>query len=604
MKHNNGEPIHIMRCNWRRWLWGLIPLIAIGLAAAHLERRAIEHDLAERARHALSARGAHWAEVAFDGRDASLRGNATDDKEPDEAEEALMRVWGIRDVDNNAGLPPKVEPFLWSARRRGNRVRIHGYSPNRATQRVIIGMAQANLPGLEVTDRMGVARGVPPTDTWIAGLSFALKQLAHLKRGEVQLEGLALSISGEAEDVEAHRALNAVLKRGLPKGIMLANVKIAPPVISPFTWSAQFAGGQLVLSGHVAGEEARADLLAAAARAPAGTDIVDRMEPAQGAPAGVANVTAAVLKELMRLQSASAEMKDAAIAVTGIAADEAQAQAVRTALRAAVTAPFKLTDQLRVRAPAKIEPKPAEPTPPTGPPATVPEATPPTPPSSPPGEPKLGTPTPQPAPPKAETPAPVAVQAAPATEAPPPKPEAAAPAPVAPKAEAAPPKPEVAATKAEVPSPAPPPQAAPLPPEPAPKTAAATAPAAVPSAQAVACREALGRIAGAGPILFDSDSATLDAASHETLDRLAKEAKLCPGVRIAIEGHADVEGSTEHNQRLSMRRAQAVVAYLVKAGADAQQVEAVGFGSSRPVAPNDTVVNKAKNRRIEIVVRP
>jgi outer membrane protein OmpA-like peptidoglycan-associated protein len=163
--------------------------------------------------------------------------------------------------------------------------------------------------------------------------------------------------------------------------------------------------------------------------------------------------------------------------------------------------------------------------------------------------------------------------------------------------------------KAEAPAPAADPQpgqvAAAPPPEPTSKTAAAppSAPAAAPQTQAKACQDDLGRIAGAGRILFDSDSATLDASSVGTLDRLAAAAKLCPGVRIAIEGHADVEGSAEYNRRLSVRRAQAVVAYLIKAGADARQLEAVGFGSSRPVAPNDSAGNKAKNRRIEIVVR-
>jgi outer membrane protein OmpA-like peptidoglycan-associated protein len=53
-----------------------------------------------------------------------------------------------------------------------------------------------------------------------------------------------------------------------------------------------------------------------------------------------------------------------------------------------------------------------------------------------------------------------------------------------------------------------------------------------------------------------------------------------------------------------MKRAEAVVGYLIKAGADAKQLEAAGFGASRPVAPNTTAGNRAKNRRIEISVRP
>ena len=134
-------------------------------------------------------------------------------------------------------------------------------------------------------------------------------------------------------------------------------------------------------------------------------------------------------------------------------------------------------------------------------------------------------------------------------------------------------------------------------PEPAPKTAA---PAVEPKGLAT-CQDILSRIASTGHIVFESDSAKLEAASLGTLNQLATAAKACPGVRIAIEGHADIEGSAEYNQRLSLRRAQAVAAYLT--GAGVQRVGAVGFGSSRPVAPNDTPGNRAKNRRTEIVVR-
>ncbi len=559
-----------MRSSWRRLLLGLIPLLAVSAAAIHLERSAIEKDLAERAHRALGDTGARWAEVAFDGRDVVLRGKATLDDEPVEAEAALRVVWGVRRINNNARLTDKIVPYNWSARRRGNRIRLHGYVPNRATRHIIMGIARAAMPGFEVNDLMNVGRGVPPTDTWTAGISFALKQLASLKKGEVRLEDLAFSIKGEAEDAAAYRALSETLKRGLPKGIALASATIKAPVVSPYTWSAQLAGGQLVLSGHVPNDDERAKLLAAAATAPTGTDVVDRMEPAEGAPAGWPNVAAALIKELVRLESGSIALKDAALSVGGIAADDAQAQAVRTALRAAVAAPFKLTEQIRVREPPKVEPKPApEPPAPPAPAEAKPETKSEAPPAD--GATKLASPapvTPPAAPPKSE--------AVPKTEAAPrqreghPKAEATPKAEVAPKAEAAPPSPVSTA----------------------------------PPALVAECRANLGKIASAGRILFDSSSATLDAASFDTLDRLAAAAKQCPGVRIAIEGHADIEGSTDYNQRLSIKRAEAVVAYLVKAGADASRLEAAGFGSSRPAAPNSTAGDRARNRRIEIIVRP
>ena len=121
-----------------------------------------------------------------------LTGRALQDDEPPKVEVALRNVWGVRDVDNRAILPRKVEPFLWSARRRGNRIRLSGYVPDRATRQTVIGLTKAAMPGLDVTDRMNTARGVPPVDTWLAGLSFALKQLSSMRQGDARFEGLAL----------------------------------------------------------------------------------------------------------------------------------------------------------------------------------------------------------------------------------------------------------------------------------------------------------------------------------------------------------------------------------------------------------------------------
>jgi outer membrane protein OmpA-like peptidoglycan-associated protein len=542
-----------MRCNWRRWLWGVIPLVGISVAAVHLERRAIEKDLTERAERVLTKNGERWAVVNFSGRDVILTGNATSENEPHEAEAVLRRLWGVRHVNNNANLPPKVEPFVWSARRRGDRVRLFGYVPDRATRQAIIGMSNATLPGLEVVDRMRAARGVPPHDTWLAGLSFALKQLASLKQGEVRLDDLALTISGEAENAVDYRTVTAALKRGLPKGITLASAQVTAPVVSPYTWSAQFAGGQLVLSGYVASDAAKAEMQAAA---PPGIDVVDRLEPAGGAPPDFAAAAAALIKQVVKLQSGNTEIKDTLVTVGGVAADDAQARAVRDGLRGALPAGFRLTDQIRVREAPKIELKP-----PAEPPAPAPaqqhavkEAAP----AAPPVEPQ----------PKTATAAPVPAET---------RPPEATPAPAA----------------APVPDPAPP---APIPPPPA---------VAVPpiDAQLAACRDDLSKLAVANPITFERGSAEIEAAGREVLARIAAAVKGCPGVRIAAEGHADVEGLHDYNQRLSVKRAQAVTDYLIAAGVSADQVETAGFGASRPVAPNSTPGARAKNRRTEIVVR-
>jgi OOP family OmpA-OmpF porin len=341
------------------------------------------------------------------------------------------------------------------------------------------------------------------------------------------------------------------------------------------------------------------------------------MELGEGAPQGWAGAVAAAIRQLVRLENGAAETKDAAITISGLAADEAQAQSVRAALRASVPSNFSITDHLRnheVKAPppAPVLPAPqlqrTEPAPRMETPSAAGA-----PPQQPPVEtsPKQATPAPQP-------------PSEPAAKAVPPLQPPAEPAPKQ-QAAPAPPPAEPSAKQQATPAPQPSVEPAPKqqaaqpqsPPEPVakqggsvpsqpvpPKTTTASAPPAVaPQPEANACQESLNKITRAGHINFATDSATLDSASFDTLDRLAAAAKACPAMHIAIEGHTDAEGSAGYNQRLSVRRARAVAAYLVKAGADRKQLEAVGYGLSRPAAPNDTEENMARNRRIEFIVR-
>src|SRR5262245_66662503 len=100
-----------MGCNWRRWLWVIIPLVGASVAAVHLERGSIEKDLTTRAHKALAESGEPWAVVNFSGRDVVLTGNAASEDEPVAAERVLRRLWGVRYVNNNAVLPPNAAPY-------------------------------------------------------------------------------------------------------------------------------------------------------------------------------------------------------------------------------------------------------------------------------------------------------------------------------------------------------------------------------------------------------------------------------------------------------------------------------------------------------------
>ncbi len=127
-------------------------------------------------------------------------------------------------------------------------------------------------------------------------------------------------------------------------------------------------------------------------------------------------------------------------------------------------------------------------------------------------------------------------------------------------------------------------------------------PAAAP-VDATVCQQLFSDLLGKGKIRFEPGRATIDPDSTGLLDRLIETALRCPAANIEIAGHTDTDGENGFNQSLSERRAQSVVDYLVKAGLPANRFTPIGYGSTQPVASNDTDDGKAQNRRIDFVVK-
>ena len=163
-----------MKCNWRRWLWGIIPLLVLSWVAVQAEHGRLERDLGARASNALAQSGMPWAMAEFNGRDAILTGRAPEEGEPGKAAETLAAVWGVRTIDNRASLLDRAETYWWAASRRNNRIRLTGLAPSISARQAILGVTKATFPGFEVVDRTTLARGVPATDLWMAGVSFGL----------------------------------------------------------------------------------------------------------------------------------------------------------------------------------------------------------------------------------------------------------------------------------------------------------------------------------------------------------------------------------------------------------------------------------------------
>jgi outer membrane protein OmpA-like peptidoglycan-associated protein len=104
------------------------------------------------------------------------------------------------------------------------------------------------------------------------------------------------------------------------------------------------------------------------------------------------------------------------------------------------------------------------------------------------------------------------------------------------------------------------------------------------------------------PIMFATGSDKLLPQSSGALDKVSEVIAKYPNLKLRVEGHTDSVGNDASNMKLSQKRADSVKNYLVgKSSGTASQIDAVGFGESKPVASNDTAEGRAQNRRVEFL---
>ena len=103
-------------------------------------------------------------------------------------------------------------------------------------------------------------------------------------------------------------------------------------------------------------------------------------------------------------------------------------------------------------------------------------------------------------------------------------------------------------------------------------------------------------------ILFDFNKATIKPESMKEINRIKDIMQKNPKVRYEVQGHTDSVGDPASNQRLSERRAQAIVDKMVELGVSRSRLVPVGKGESEPISSNATEEGRAKNRRVVFVV--
>jgi OmpA-OmpF porin, OOP family len=610
-------------CQPRRWLWGLLPLALLWLAAGFFRNDSIQTDLTTRSINEALRAKAPWASATFDGRDATVSGVSPSPAVQKSAQDAVDSVFGVRRVDNKTTVLAEAKPYLWSATREGNKVTLGGFAPDEAAKAKIVADTKAALPSTEVVDQMKIARGVPAV--FGAATTYSLAQLARLPDGKASLSDAALTITGTAPSPDVYQAATAA---GLPQGVG-GNVQIGLPAANPYIWQAQKAGQAITLTGFVPSAEVKAKIAEAAKAAAPNATVTDQMRLAAGAPAGLEAMATAAFSHLAGLTSGIANLTGVNYSLTGVAPtvdafnrvmaaakalpagfapvkadvtapaispyvwsavrngpaitlsgyvpDEATKAANAAAARAAVPNAL-VTDQqsLGAGAPNGLAGMTAY---------AINQL----------GRLNSGTAS-------LSNTAYTITGAAASTAV---RDETIAGTTRLPagytlaRQEITAPAPAPVAAPVVVP---PPVVAAPPPPAPAPVPVVVAPPPPPAPVVVDACQQQFNALLN-DPILFATNSDEIQSVSYLLLGRLAGVAKTCPTRTIEIGAHTDTDGSPVYNQDLSERRAKSVVEFLVREGVAGTNLKPVGYGDTKPVASNDTPANKQKNRRVEFIVK-
>ena len=608
-------------------LWGLPFLALLWLLVFFGERRNIEADLGERVASTLEDAGLAWAKTEFAGRDGVLSGTAGGVKEQDDAIALAEKTWGVRIVSENMDVVRTQSPYRWSADIQGSRLILEGYVPSRKDRKAVFTMAKAQFPGIDIIDNMEIASGEPDHRTFMETVGFGLHQLSGFNYGKVSLSDRNFSVEGLTKDAAKFDSLKKALREELPLDVRLASNRakapeIIIPVVSPFSWSATKQDKALRLSGHVHSVDEQRDIVANAKRVMPGLRIIDNMELAKGAPTKEQwrRGTRFALSQLARLERGTVRLVDHDYIINGHAAKFKEYNRLEKDLsrlpdgfrvaRKELTVPpitpyvwradyhakrltlsGNIPDQLtrrdikrqakrhfpKAHILDKMELGP-------GAPGNWNKAT--------------NSSLSQLA--RLESgnamiwnteielrgKATSAEQRSDILE----RMKNNIPASYQFFNEIRVPKPVVKQTEIFVEQP----QITRyqedqfVSDEPLERTD---------------CQSYLDSILAGESILFAPASAKFREDSFPVLTRLAHTANRCPNTRIEIVGHTDSDGSRKFNEFLSLRRARSVVKYLTGKGIAKDRLSAIGYGEARPVLPNTSSANKAKNRRIEFKVK-
>jgi OOP family OmpA-OmpF porin len=311
-----------------KWWPGTIPLAVLWAFACWNGTAPLESDLAARAAAALKDTVLDKARISAAGRDITFAADAFSEDGRRSAVVSVEAVPGVRLVNDETRLVAEAKPFVWSAERDVVRVTLSGSAPLPAIKGRLLDAARNVLNGVEVVDRMGLARGAPPRFDAAALLS--IEQIGKLRDGKIIITDNQLSLSGMARDLGGREAIAAALMN-LPEGFSVAANEIrAPPYI--FQAYKDPVASTVTLTGYVPDNNVHAALVASAGRKFFNEKVVDNLKASVGAPAGFAAAVNPALGALSRLSTGTLVVTDREAKLSGDALYDAAANEIRADL--------------------------------------------------------------------------------------------------------------------------------------------------------------------------------------------------------------------------------------------------------------------------------
>jgi OOP family OmpA-OmpF porin len=316
--------------------------------AAWTSTTPLEADLAARSNVALKDTVLDRPRMAVAGRDVTFAADAFSEDGRRSAVASVEAVPGVRMVNDQTRLVPEARPFVWSAERDVVRVTLGGSSPLPSSKGKLMEAARATLGGVEVTDRMNLARGAPQRFDNAALL--LLDQIAKLKDGKITLSDNRVTLAGMARELGGREAIAAALKN-LPEGYSVAANEVkAPPYI--FQAYKDPVAVTLTLTGYVPDNNIHAALVAAAGSKFFKEKVVDNLKASVGAPAGFANAVVPALGALSRLSTGTLVVSDREVKLSGDALYEAAAVQIRAGLGKDFPQGWQFKPEISVKPPA------------------------------------------------------------------------------------------------------------------------------------------------------------------------------------------------------------------------------------------------------------